>query len=446
MERTATTVIAEVETGVGVVNVVAGPDIGVEHGFTEARVTIGKGTGVGLRLSDPSVSRLHCELERRPDGILLRDLGSKNGTWIAGCRVTEVLVPSGMRFGVGESMIEVRLASRRVRKALWTGGDSLGPILGGAPSMHELFARIERAAMAVGPVLVRGESGTGKELVARALHDGGRRPDGPFVVVDAGALSRTLADSELFGHVAGAFTDARTARAGAFERAHGGTVFLDEVGELPLDVQPKLLRVLEDHTVQRLGEGVRRSVDVRLVAATHRNLASMVAQGTFREDLYYRLAVLELEVPPLRERGSDLVRLARAIAGELAPDDVRALNDVERAIASVGGHRWPGNVRELRSFVRRVVLLGQAGVGQAAVIDGAAGGTARASDADEDLAIRADLSYADAKTKLLERFERRYLERVLGETGGNVAAASRRAELSRSRLYELLTHHGLKGR
>jgi len=435
MEHTATTVISEVETGVGVVTVVAGPDTGTELGFAEPRITIGKGTGVGLRLTDSSVSRLHCELERRPDGVVLRDLGSKNGTWIAGCRVTEVLVPSGMRVSVGESILEIRITSRRVRKAVWTGGDRLGPILGGSPRMHELFARLERAAIASGPVLVRGESGTGKELVARALHDGSRRAEGPFVVVDAGAISRSLADVELFGHVVGAFTDARTARTGAFERAHGGTLFLDEVGELPLDLQPKLLRVLEDRTVQRIGEGIRRDVDVRLVAATHRNLAAMVAQGTFREDLYYRLAVLELEVPPLRERGDDVARIARVVAEELAPGDVRALAEVERAIASVGGHRWPGNVRELRSFVRRVVLLGQSGVGAEA--------TGRT---DEELAIRADLTYAEAKTQLLERFERRYLERVLGETSGNVAAAARRADISRSRLYELLTQHGLKAR
>jgi DNA-binding NtrC family response regulator len=435
MERTATTVITEVETGAGLVTVVAGPDARVEHAFTEPRLTIGKGAGVGLRLSDVSVSRLHCELERGPDGVVVRDLGSKNGTWIAGCRITEALVPSGMRVGVGESMIEIRIVSRRVRKAVWTGGDRLGPILGASPRMHELFARIERAATATGPALVRGESGTGKELVARALHDGSRRAEGPFVVVDAGAISRTLADVELFGHVAGAFTDARGARPGAFERAHGGTLFLDEVGELPLDLQPKLLRALEDHTVQRLGEGVRRPVDVRLVAATHRNLAAMVAEGSFREDLYYRLAVLELEVPPLRERREDVPRLARMFAEEAAPGDVRALAEVERALAAASGHRWPGNVRELRSFVRRVVILGQAGVGA----------EARGRD-EEELAIRADLTYAEAKAHLLERFERRYLDRVLGETGGNVTAAAKRADLSRSRLYELLTQHGLKGR
>ena len=160
MERTATTVMTEIETGVGVVSVVVGPDAGMEHGFAERRLTIGKGAGVGVRLSDPSVSRLHCELERGPDGIVIRDLGSKNGTWIAGCRITQALVPSGMRVGIGESILELRITQRRVRKAVWTGGDRLGPIVGSSPRMHELFARIERTAVATGPALVRGESGT----------------------------------------------------------------------------------------------------------------------------------------------------------------------------------------------------------------------------------------------------------------------------------------------
>ncbi len=252
------------------------------------------------------------------------------------------------------------------------------------------------------------------------------------MVLDVAALSRTLADAELFGHVRGAFTGAIDDRAGAFERAHGGTLFIDEIGELPLDLQPKLLRALEEGTIQRIGDSSRRKVDVRVVAATHQPLAKMVNEKTFREDLYYRLAVLELHVPPLRERGNDVALLARYFCNNFAPDDPRAADLVERALATVVGYRWPGNVRELRSFVRRTIALGDPSMGMPPPLN------------DDPTDLRLDLPFGEARKRWNDVFEREYVSRILEDAGGNVSEAARRAGMSRSRLYEIMDAHGLK--
>ncbi|HJL49286.1 MAG TPA: sigma 54-interacting transcriptional regulator, partial [Polyangiaceae bacterium LLY-WYZ-15_(1-7)] len=382
--------------------------------------------------TDPAVSRLHCELVRVPGGLHFRDLGSKNGSWVGGCRLECGVLGPGARVQLGGTVIEVRLERQRLKQALWQGGDRFGPLLGASPPMHRLFAKLARVAPGDSSVLITGESGTGKEEVARAIHESSARKDGPFVVVDGASLSRSLADLELFGHERGAFTGAEVARAGAFERASGGTVFLDEIGELPIEVQPKLLRVLEDRTVQRLGSGARQSVDVRVLAATHRSLATMVNEGSFREDLLYRLAVLELAVPPLRDRGGDVRLLARHFLRRFAPDRRDLMEALDRDLEKHAGYRWPGNVRELRSFVRRLVALGEASVGAPAI------------ETEMPDTIRVDLPYADAKEAWLGAFERQYLGRLLDETGGNVTEASRRSGLARSRLHELVKKHGLR--
>ena len=433
MEDTRTWVMDEpAEASVARLLVVAGNDAGTEHAFTERAIVIGSGPTADVRLSDPTVSRLHCELVCEGGSVRLRDLGSKNGCWLAGARVADVLLGHGTRVRVGSTTIEARVARETVRRDRWLGGHAFGAMVGASAAMYELFAAAAKVAPLDERVLVRGESGTGKELLARALHEHSRRREGPFIVLDCAALSEGVADVELFGHAKGAFTGAETDRAGVFERASGGTIFLDEIGELPLELQPKLLRVLESGDVQRLGEEERRAVDVRILTATHQPLERMVNDGSFREDLLFRIGGLELFVPPLRERGNDVFLIARHVARELGArpgDDVEA---VDKAVAARTGHPWPGNVRELRSFVRRVVALGDMGEAQA-----------RAVETEPLGVVRTDLAFQEAKRRHLLAFERQYVTQLLDETSGNVAEAARRAGFQRTYMYELLARLGL---
>lgn len=417
----------ETEAEVGRLRVVSGPDEGQQLSFAEAGTTVGSGVGAGLRLSDPTVSRLHCELAFEPGGVRLRDLGSKNGCWLAGCRVWDVQLQPGSRVRIGSTMVEIGTGRETRRQAYWTGGDRFGPIVGSSPPMHRLFARLAQLAPTDLGLLVRGESGTGKEVVARAIHEASTRAGGPFVVVDGGALSRHLAESELFGHARGAFTGAHEERAGAFERADGGTLFLDEIGELPTDVQPKLLRALDEHTVQRLGETHRRQVNVRVIVATHRPLERMVNEGSFREDLLYRVAVAVLDLPPLRDRGQDVSILARHMLEHTGVTDVAVAEQLESELARRVGYPWPGNVRELRTFVRRVVYLGS---GDDPFTDRLA--------QDAPPPVRADLPFKEARDQWNRVFEDRYVARLLDETANNVSEAARRAGLSRSYFYRIL--------
>ncbi len=428
---TASLSIATVDVDVATVSVVDGPDRGASATVGDAPLVLGTSDKADLRLTDRTISRLHCELVRDGQAVRVRDLGSKNGIWLAGSRIEAALLAPGAHVHVGGTEIEVGIEGRRTRQHRWTGPDEFGDLLGASRAMHAMFATLERIAPADLHVLVHGESGTGKELVARALHQASPRGQGPLVVVDGAALSRTLADSELFGHVRGAFTDARQDHVGAFERAHGGTVFLDEIGELPLEVQAKLLRAVQEGQVRRLGDTTDRRVDVRVVAATHRDLRRAVNEGTFREDLYYRLAGVLVEVPPLRMRTGDVELLGKAFARRLAPDDPRAEAMAQAALATVAGYRWPGNVRELRSFVQRALLLGDARLGSPAqLLDGPA-------------RIRTDLPFTQARREWAEAFERQYLSHVLDEAGGNVSEAARKAGLARSSFYELMTKLGL---
>ncbi len=437
---TDTWLLAEVVDDVGVVLVSAGPDQGRTFVLDDRRLRIGAGAEAEIRLTDRSVSRLHAELALESGRVRLRDLGSKNGTWVGRCRVIEVELAAGAEVVLGATTLTVGVERRSVRRPLWEGGDRCGPILGRAPVMQRLFAMLARLGGSAEPVLVRGESGTGKELVARALHELGPRAEGPLVVVDGGALSRSLAEAELFGHTKGAFTGAVHAREGALERANGGTLFIDEIGELPLDVQPKLLRFLEEGTVQRLGEGTRKRVSTRIVAATHRPLEKMMNEGSFREDLFHRLAVIELRVPPLRERAEDVPLIAHTLLAERAPGDAALPAALDRALAERAAYRWPGNVRELRNLVRRLVALGDA---EGLSVHGAVAG-GEGDDAVDPPDVT--LPMAEAKQHWIEIFERRYLERLLAEAGGNVSEAARRADVDRWHLGKLVAKYGLRRR
>ena len=429
---TATYGFSEVDEEVGILSVVTGADQDTKFELADGPTRIGSGPAAEVQLNDRGVSRLHCELVREDGAIRLRDVGSKNGTWVAGCRIFDALVAPGTRIRVGATTLELELTRRKVQRAVWHGGNRMGELWGQSAAMHRLFASVARLAGADQAVLLRGESGSGKELVARAVHTEGPRRDGPFVVVDGAAISRTLADVELFGNVRGAFTGANVDRAGAFERADGGTVFIDEVGELPIEVQAKMLRALDHGEVRRVGDEHVTHVKVRVVAATHRNLEKMVNEGAFREDLLHRLRVFEVTIPPLRERPEDVVLIARRFLEEIGPVTDEAAQELEKALAARAGYRWPGNVRELRSFVRRLSVFGDTDFG------------APAPPGDAPHFVRVDLPLKDAKKEWIEAMERQYLARLLAETNHNISAASRRAGMDRGHLGKLVAQYGLK--
>jgi transcriptional regulator with GAF, ATPase, and Fis domain len=323
--------------------------------------------------------------------------------------------------------------------------DSFGDLYGGSVAMRRTYAILDRVAKSDATVLIEGESGTGKELAAHEIVRRGPRAEGPLVTVDTSAIASSLIESELFGHTRGAFTGADRERVGAFESAHGGTVFLDEIGEMPLELQPKLLRALEAREIRRVGETTPRRVDVRVIAATNRNLEREVNLGRFRGDLFFRLAVVTVQLPPLRERLEDLPLLLRAILESMGALDNESLF-VPRVFREMSGHDWPGNVRELRNYVERAVILGVAGSirGRADLPLPPNLGDAIQSpgwtDADLDEPFKA------AKERLLTRFERAYLSRLLEQSEGNVSRAARQAKLDRMYLSRLLQRYGLKTR
>ena len=326
-------------------------DAGSHELVVQRRMVLGTAGPVDLVVHDRTVSRVHAEVEPREEGLLVRDLDSRNGTLVNGARISQTVIRGSGTFRVGTTPLQVDYASgTELSVELWPT-DTFQGLVGGSPSMRELFAMLSRAAPTEASILIRGETGTGKEVVARAVHESSLRSDGPYVVVDCAALPENLLDAELFGHSKGAFTGANAARAGAIETANGGTVFLDEIGELPMSMQPKLLRVLEQRTIRRLGESTHRSVNVRFVCATHRDLLAMVARGEFREDLYFRLCVLPVTVPPLRDRREDIPRLvSHFLRGKMLSPEL---------VSELGNMTWRGNVRELRNVVDRALALGE---------------------------------------------------------------------------------------
>jgi two-component system, NtrC family, response regulator GlrR len=405
------------------------------------KIVVGAAPDVDLVLTDPAVSRLHAELEPQESGLWVRDLGSRNGTYVEGIRVTAACIPEGGKLRIGDSQLTVHYATNATAVELWPAAQ-FGPLVGPSVKMRELFARLARVAPSSAAVLIEGETGTGKELAARAVHDASPRGGGPFVIIDCGALPENLLEAELFGHARGAFTGAVEARAGAIEAADGGSAFLDEIGELPLSMQPKLLRVLESRAVRRLGETGYRPVDVRFISATHRDLRTMANNRAFREDLYFRLAVLPVTIPPLRERPGDIVALIRHflpkdVAGTVTPELLREL--VSRP--------WLGNVRELRNFLERALALGpREALAFVAAPEGAtAAPSASTSDARSLHLTEGMLSlpYKEVRERVLNQMEREYVKALLARHDRNVSAAADAAGLNRTYLHRLIRRHEL---
>jgi DNA-binding NtrC family response regulator len=436
--------------------VVDGPDRGVEIDLPGVGVVLGTDKACDVVLTDTFVSRRHCSVAPHAQGFAIADLGSRNGTLIDGVAVGKVVAPPGVALRIGKTLVQLVPADEIVDIPPSTH-DRFGGLYGGSVVMRQVFAILERAAKSNAPVLFLGESGTGKELMARGVHDHSPRKDGPFVVFDCGASTETLIESDLFGHVRGAFTGAAGDRVGAFAAAHGGTLFLDEIGDLPVSLQPKLLRMLEAGEVVPLGGRKPEKYDVRVVAATHRDVFGEVARGGFRGDLYYRLAVVEVHVPPLRQRAGDLAQLVKMFL-ERAGGPARSSSDdtgdkagAAQLAAQVGGaalerlerYHWPGNVRELRNVITRAVALaGPDDDFQSLPF------VLRPTQAapDSTPAFRADKPFHEAKDALIARFEHEYLADLVERAGGNLSQAARVAGLERKFLYKLLERAGLRSK
>ncbi|MFH1465386.1 MAG: sigma 54-interacting transcriptional regulator [Pseudomonadota bacterium] len=429
---------------------VAGEDKGASWLVDGDVVRIGTWAGNDIVLKDDTVSRRHAEVLRLRGNVLLRDLDSTNGTFVGPVRVREAYLAPDTRFRVGQTELIYATADEVVdvqptEECLFEG------MVGASLAMRGLFGLIARVADTELTALITGETGTGKELVSRAMHARSRRARGPFTVFDCGAVSANLVESELFGHERGAFTGAVASRPGVFEQAHGGTVFLDEIGELPLDLQPKLLRVLEQREVRRVGSGQTRPVDVRVVCATNRDLRKDIADGRFREDLYYRLAVLELRVPPLRERIEDIPLLVEHLMRHAAHNrGVKAISDEVQELFE--GYRWPGNVRELRNVVERAlpfcdgVSITLSALPEALRIS--APPRPPASSGVEALGMEAagvtELPFKDAKDRIIDAFERQYLEDLMERHDGNMSRAARSAGMDRKSVARLLKKHDIR--
>ncbi|HEY1098107.1 MAG TPA: sigma 54-interacting transcriptional regulator [Myxococcota bacterium] len=417
--------------------------------FDSASVRIGAGAGNDLVLDRPTVSAVHAEILTTAQGFRLKDLGSTNGTSVNGVRVVDAWIADGAQIVVGDVALQLRVGRDVVNQPL-SANTELNGAVGTSAAMRAVFSRIERVAKTDATVLIHGETGTGKEVTAWAIYEASKRAKEPFVVVDCASIARTLIESELFGHEKGAFTGADKRRIGAFERAHGGTIFLDELGELELELQPKLLRVLERREIQRLGGDKPIPVDVRVIAATNRDLRAMVARREFREDLYYRLAVVTLELTPLRERKDDIPLLVDHFLKGLALDR-SALPDgaMERFVE----HIWPGNARELKNAVERAVVLGEAKViaspsalSSSSTSSSSSGAVAVAEGDEGRFVVNAEQPYKDQKAAVIADFEERYVRQLVRLHKGNVSAAARVAGIDRMSLHKIIERYGLDAR
>lgn len=442
------------------VKVIAGPGQGLVQELTLDPLVIGSGQQCDFSIPDHRVSRKHVELRVHSAGYLLRDLDSTNGTFYHGARVQDVLLGLDAEVHLGESVIRIEAADNSVYEL--QPRPTFGNLIGEGVQMQKIFGLLNALAPTEATLLLDGEPGTGKECIAEAIHKNSSRAKKKILVLDCGAVPPSRIESELFGHRRGSFNGAMRDRKGIFEQANGGTVFIDEVGILSLPLQMKLLRALDQRSIKRYGEETRREVDVRVIVATHRNLAQMVEEGSFRRDLYERLELLRLRVPPLRERIEDLPALASAIikeAGDHNPRDF--LSDA--VLGVLKARKWPGNIRQLRSVIERAMALRDGG---APVF--------KAPKSNRDPDIRRSLPemslqsssefYLDgdwleiaipdselerpleeAKLSLIAQFERVYLQKLVDRYGYNITHLAEGASVSRHEIRTLLKKHGLSG-
>ena len=427
---------------------VDGADAGTRWSFDNLElIRIGSHKSCDIILTDPTVSRRHAEVTRTPMGVLLRDLKSTNGTFVGPVQIREVFLGPETRFRVGRTDLLFNLEDEVIEVAP-SDDTAFEGMVGESMGMRQVFGMLQRVAPTRLTVLITGETGTGKELASRAVHSRSPRSKEPFVVFDCGAAPENLVESVLFGHVRGAFTGAIGDHAGVFEQAHGGTIFLDEIGELPLELQPKLLRLLEQREVRRVGGTRAKSIDVRVVAATNRKLLDEVEAGRFREDLYYRLAVVELTMPPLRERADDLPLLIRHILNNAEHNfGVDRVDD--QVMALFEEYRWPGNVREFsNTLLRALPFCSTTTIDLDSLPDALRAGSRQrgmaAPKSVKNRVVTKDRPFKDAKDELIEAFELQYLEDLLERHSGNVSKAAREAQMDRKSITRLMKKHGIK--
>ena len=395
----------------------------VQERVTATSYRVGGRPGADLVLADPRVSRLHFEISVDAHGYRLRDLGSTNGTVVDGYRANDLYLRPGSEITVGDTTLRFTPEDDEVDVPA-SPDDRFGPLVGASVAMRELFALLAKAAPTDATLLVEGESGTGKELVARAVHQASSRRDGPYVSENVSAIPDTLLESALFGHVRGAFTGAERARRGLFEVADGGSLFLDEIGEMSESMQAKLLRVLQDGQLRSVGSEETTTVDVRLIAATHRDLERMVEEGAFRQDLFYRVAVVQVELPPLRERLDDVAPLVAAFLDRHAPE--RRVRVDRGAMNALRAFSWPGNVRELENEIRRALVLADEIIGPEHLSPKVRGAETQAP---------ADALDLKGQVAALER---RLIVQALDQTAGNQTRAAELLGLSRYGLQKMM--------
>ena len=431
-----------------VLAIIDGPSPRIKYDLSKNKMTrVGKKNDNELVINDKTVSRNHMEIEATQDSYLLRDLNSTNGTFINDIQIKEAFLSPGDIITIGNTKIEYQAFNEKVQMEP-SKNNFFGETVGKSRKMRQIFGVLERISPSLATVVIEGETGTGKDLVARAIHAHSPRKDKPFVVFDCSAIAPNLIESELFGHVKGSFTGAIKDRKGAFEQANTGTIFLDEIGELTLDLQPKLLRALEQREIKRVGGSDPVQLDVRVVCATNKNLKKEVEEGRFREDLYYRLSVVKIQLPPLRERAEDIPVIVEKILiqarfNKKTDGSFYASRVEDDALKLLQRYQWPGNVRELINILERAVSFSENGVINAQHLQFIF------SEADTDVnakvSVGADnsLPFKEAKQKIVESFEKDYLVDLLTRNKNNVSKAAREAKIDRKHLRNLLIKYGI---
>jgi transcriptional regulator with PAS, ATPase and Fis domain len=412
-----------------------GESVGKEFVLSRPLLQIGTKKENDISLKDETMSRVHFEIHQTKDGYVLKDAGSLNGTFINGVRVKEAFLLAGAVIRAGQTELKF-LPLDETFEVVPSKKNRFANLIGSSMAMRKIFTIIEKIASTDVTVIIEGESGTGKELVAAAIHEKSKRSKKPFVVFDCSAVAENLIESELFGHEKGSFTGATGLRHGAFELADTGTVFLDEIGELNIDLQPKLLRVLESRTIRRVGGDRPIPVDVRVVAATNRNLEAEVKKGSFREDLFYRLNVVPIHLPPLRKRKEDIpLIIDHFIELHNSENQDRPVEGVSSAAMELlMSYEWPGNVRELRNTVSRALSFMEG----SQITPEDIPERVRIPVAKAELEIRDDLGFKDAKEQWIGAFEKQYLTEILQKNNFNISAAAKEAGIDRKSVQRLI--------
>lgn len=428
--------------------VTSGPLQGREFPIEKDAFVIGLASDVDLRLEDSSVSRRHCEIRADERGYAIVDLESTNGTFVNGVRIATAFLNPGAEIQLGTTRL-VFSPTLEARELQISPSECFGGVVGRSVAMRRVFYIAETYAPTDASIMITGETGTGKEIMAEEIHRHSARASKPFVVIDCAALAKELVESELFGHVKGAFTGAASDRPGAFEYANGGTVFLDEIGDLAPDLQPKLLRVLEKREIRRVGTNAVQKVDVRIICATNRRMDAEVAAGRFREDLFYRLCVVNLELPPLRRRKEDIPLLARKFVNDLhGSDALDEIADFDAAMEVLKRHDWPGNVRELRNLIDRAFYSPSRPIDLTACLH--AGHLMKPREVDSAIeAMKTDDAignrpFKEEKAELVDEFERKYILKLLKRNDGNISKSAREAGIERAYLQRLIKKYGIE--